>query len=269
MKAVLLGAGAIGSVIASLLGRREEVEHVLVADRSLDAAKALATTHDGGRLEAARVDAAAVDGGGEGLRGEAGAPYMDAAPALALAREKPGDAVKETPYAQQLRYDDGFRAAGLTALLGMGADPGLPNIFARLGADRLDTVEEVLVRDGDSGQVQGHEFVALWSPDPLIEEVLMPALAFRDGRFVRLGSLEGEEVFDFPPPVGPLTVYNVDHEETETLPRFIGKGILRADFKLAIPKDLATALSVFQRFGLHAGTMMEVEVKGSGERGGL
>jgi len=287
MKAVLLGAGAIGSVIASLLGRREEVEHVLVADRSLDAAKALATTHDGGRLEAARIDASDVDGMAKAFRGydlvlnvvlprfnlkimdaclKAGVHYMDAATDLALAREKPGDAVKETPYAQQLRYDDGFRAAGLTALLGMGADPGLSNIFARLGADRLDTVEEVLVRDGDSGQVQGHEFVALWSPDTLIEEVLMPALAFRDGRFVRLGSLEGEEVFDFPPPVGPLTVYNVDHEETETLPLFIGKGILRADFKLAIPKDLATALSVFQRFGLHAGTMMEVEVKGSGER---
>src|SRR4030065_353282 len=60
MKAVLLGAGAIGSVIASLLGRREEGEHVLVADRSLDAAKALATTHDGGRLAAAPLRRPAV-----------------------------------------------------------------------------------------------------------------------------------------------------------------------------------------------------------------
>src|SRR3990172_6954134 len=287
MKAVLLGAGAIGSVIASLLGRREEVEHVLVADRSLDAAKALATTHDGGRLEAARIDASDVDGMAKAFRGydlvlnvvlprfnlkimdaclKAGVHYMDAATDLALAREKPADAVKEPPSPQQPRYAAGFGAAGLTALLGMGADPGLSNIFARLGADRLDTVEEVLVRDGDSGQVQGHEFVALWSPDTLIEEVLMPALAFRDGRFVRLGSLEGEEVFDFPPPVGPLTVYNVDHEETNTLPSSIGKGLQRMDFKIAIPKELAGALKVFQRFGLHRGDAIEVEVKATGEK---
>lgn len=93
----------------------------------------------------------------------------------------------------------------------------------------------------------------------------MPALAFRNGKFVRLSSLEGEEVFRFPDPVGPLTVYNVDHEETQTLPVFIGKGVRRMDFKIALPKELATALVVFQRFGLHSGTPIEVEVKGSGE----
>src|SRR3972149_2648177 len=159
MKAVLLGAGAIGSVIASLLGRREEVEHVLVADRSLDAAKALATTHDGGRLEAARIDASDVDGMAKAFRGydlvlnvvlprfnlkimdaclKAGVHYMDAATDLALARGKPGG-----------------RGAGAPAAPGGGGGaPALPTISPRLGADRLDTVEEVLVRDGDSGQVQ-------------------------------------------------------------------------------------------------------------------
>lgn len=94
----------------------------------------------------------------------------------------------------------------------------------------------------------------------------MPALAFHGGRFVRLGSLQGEEVFPFPAPVGPLTVYNVDHEETQTLPVFIGKGVKTMDFKLALPKELATALQVFQRFGLHSGAPVEVEVKSTGER---
>src|SRR3990172_2529068 len=147
MKAVLLGAGAIGSVIASLLGRREEVEHVLVADRSLDAAKALATTHDGGRLEAARIDASDVDGMAKAFRGydlvlnvvlprfnlkimdaclKARVHYMDAATDLALAKEKPGDPVNAPPESLQLAYDERFKAAGITGLLGMGADPGLP-----------------------------------------------------------------------------------------------------------------------------------------------
>ena len=148
----------------------------------------------------------------------------------------------------------------------MGQDPGIRNIMARMGADRLDVVQEIEVRDGDAGTVEGYEFASLWSVDTLIEEVLMPALAFRDGRLVRLGSLEGEEVFEFPAPVGPLTVYNVDHEETNTLPLTIGKGLEAMDFKIAIPEDLAHALKVFQRFGLHRGRPMEVEVKSTGEK---
>ena len=287
MKVVVLGAGAIGSVAGTLLANRPEVDRLVIADRSVDAARRLARRLDSGRAEAVKADAGNVDAMAALLKGfdlainlvlprfnlrimdaclRAGANYMDAATDLALAKEKPGDAVTAPPYVHQLDYDERFRAAGLTALLGMGADPGMSNIFARMGADRLDEVEEVLVRDGDNGMVDGFEYASLWSADTLIEEVLMPALAFRDGRFVRLGSLEGEETFEFPPPVGPLTVYNVDHEETNTLPLFIGKGIQRCDFKIAIPRELADALRVFQKFGLHRGTPIDVEVKATGEK---
>ncbi len=287
MKAVVLGAGAIGSVTATLLAKAPEIEHLVIADRSIEAAKALAGKLDDGRVEARRVDAGKVDAMVGAFRGmdlvinlvlprfnlkimeaclKAGANYMDAATDLALAKEGPGEVVRAPPESYQLEYDEAYRRSGLTALLGMGQDPGVSNILAREGADRLDEVHEILVRDGDNGTVEGYEFASLWSADTLIEEVLLPALAYRDGRFVRLGSLEGEEVFDFPPPVGPLTVYNVDHEETNTLPLFIGKGLQSMDFKIAIPKDLAHALKVFQRFGLHRGHPIEVEVKATGEK---
>ena len=287
MRAVVLGAGAIGSVAGTLLAKSKDVERLVIADRSLGAARALADKLERGRAEAMRVDANKVDAMVDAFKGfdivfnlvlprfnlkimdaclKAGVHYMDAATDLALAKEKPGEFVKAPPEALQLEYDDAFRKAGLTALLGMGQDPGISNILARIGADRLDEVQEILVRDGDNGSVEGYEFASLWSADTLIEEVLMPALAYRDVRFVRLGSLEGEEVFDFPPPVGPLTVYNVDHEETNTLPLFIGKGLQSMDFKIAIPEDLAHALKVFQRFGLHRGAPIEVEVKSTGEK---
>ncbi len=287
MKAVVLGAGAIGSVVATLLAKQPDVERLVIADRSLEAARALAEKLDRGRAEPDRVDAGKVESMVGAFKGfdvvvnvvlprfnlkimdaclEARVNYMDAATDLALAKEKPGEVVKEPPEALQLAYDEKFREAGLTALLGMGQDPGISNILARIGSDRLDEVQEILVRDGDNGTVEGYEFASLWSADTLIEEVLMPALAYRDGKLVRLGSLEGEEVFKFPEPVGPLTVYNVDHEETNTLPLFIGKGLQSMDFKIAIPKDLAHALRVFQRFGLHRGHPIEVEVKSTGEK---
>ena len=287
MKVVLLGAGAIGSVVGTLLAKRKEIERLVIADRNLEAAKALAANMDRGRVEAVRIDASQVDGMAVAFKGldlvinvvlprfnlkimdaclKARVHYMDAATDLALAKEKPGDPVKAPPESLQLAYEARFKAAGITGLLGMGADPGLTNLMARMGADRLDRVEEILVRDGDNGTVEGYEFASLWSADTLIEEVLLPALAFHDGRFVRLGSLQGEEVFDFPAPVGPLTVYSVDHEETNTLPLFLNRGLRRMDFKIALPKELVEALRVFQRFGLHGGVPIEVEVKATGDK---
>ena len=253
----------------------------------MEAAKALATTLHEGPVEPDRIDASKVDLMADAFHGfdvvlnlvlprfnlrimeaclKARVHYVDAATDLAIAKEKAGEVVKAPPESVQLEKDAAFREAGLIGLLGMGADPGITNVMARMGADRLDEVQEILVRDGDNGTVEGYEFASLWSADTLIEEVLMPALAFREGSFLRLGSLEGEEVFEFPPPVGPLTVYNVDHEETNTLPLFLGKGLRHMDFKISIPKDLAHALRVFQRFGLHRGQAIAVEVKSTGER---
>ena len=287
IRVIVLGAGAIGSVAAAILAKSPKLERLLLADRSLEAAKALAANLPTGRAEADRIDASNVDTMVEAFRGfdvvlnlvlprfnlrimeaclKARVHYVDAATDLALAKEKPGEIVEAPPESVQLEYDSRFREAGLVGLLGMGQDPGISNIMARMGADRLDEVQDILVRDGDNGTVEGYPFASLWSADTLIEEVLLPALAFRGGQFIRLGSLEGEELFDFPEPVGPLAVFNVDHEETNTLPLFIGKGLQSMDFKIAIPKDLAHALRVFQRFGLHRGDPIEVEVKSTGER---
>ncbi|MCI4371838.1 MAG: saccharopine dehydrogenase NADP-binding domain-containing protein [Thermoplasmata archaeon] len=284
---MVLGAGAIGSVAGTLLAKSPKVDRLVIADRSLEAAKALASKLPDGRAEPDRVDASKVDAMADAFKGidlvlnlvlprfnlkimdaclKAGAHYLDAATDLALAKEKPGEEVSAPPESLQLAYDSAFRDAGLIGLLGIGQDPGLSNIMAKIAANRLDEVQQIEVRDGDNGTVEGYPFASLWSADTLIEEVLMPALAYRGGRFVRLGSLEGEEVFEFPPPVGPLTVYNVDHEETNTLPLTIGKGVEAMDFKIAIPKDLAHALLVFQKFGLHRGHPIEVEVKSTGER---
>lgn len=263
------------------------MERLVVVDRSLEIAKALTTSLPDGRAEPDRIDASKVDAMVEAFKGidvvlnlvlprfnlrimdaclKAGTHYIDAATDLAISKEKPREKAAAPPESVQLEYDGAFRDAGLTGLLGMGQDPGISNVMARIGADRLDDVQEILVRDGDNGAVEGYPFASLWSADTLIEEVLMPALAYRDGQFVRLGSLEGEEVFEFPPPVGPLAVFNVDHEETNTIPLFFGKSLQSMDFKIAIPKDLAHALRVFQRFGLHRGHPIEVEVKSTGDK---
>ncbi len=169
--------------------------------------------------------------------------YMD------LATGGPKEATDAPELREQQALDGAFKKAGLTALLSMGVDPGCSNIFARHLADRLDRVDELLVRDGDNSTVEGYSFAPLFSPDTLLEECLLPPLVYRSGRFERLEHLSGGEVYEFPDPVGPLPAYYVDHEEVETLPVNI-KGLRKCDFKYALGENFVQTLRTLHEIGI-------------------
>ncbi len=282
MKVMVLGAGAIGSLTASLLAKSEQVDELVVATRRGAQARALMKKIGKKHVKAKELNADKIPDMVKAFKGfdmvvnlvlprfnlkimvaclKAGVHYMDTATDLVLAKEKKGERVERTAEQIQLDRDQAWKDADLSALLGWGCDPGLSNIFARLGADRLDRVDAIHVRDGDNSTIEGHEFAALWSADTLIEEVQMDALAFYDNKFVRVGTAEGEEVFNFPPPVGPQTVYNVDHEEQNTLPLFIGKGLRNMDFKLSLPRDLAMSVKMFKKWGMTSAEPIAVRSK--------
>ena len=282
MKVMVLGAGAIGSLTATLLARSKHVDELVVASRRLPQVRALVKKINKKHVKAKQLDCDKVGDMTKAFKGfdmvvnlvlprfnlkimdaclKAGVHYLDTATDLALATEKKGDRIERTPEQIQLDRDETWKDHDLTALLGWGCDPGLSNIFARLGADRLDRVDSIYVRDGDNSTIEGYDFATLWSADTLIEEVQMDALAFYDGKFVRVGTAEGEEVFNFPPPVGPQTVYNVDHEETNTLPLFIGKGLRNQDFKLSLPKEFAEFVRLAKKWGLTKADPIEVRSK--------
>lgn len=282
MKVMVLGAGAIGSLTATLLARSKHVDELVVASRRLPQVRALVKKINKKHVKAKQLDCDKVGDMTKAFKGfdmvvnlvlprfnlkimdaclKAGVHYLDTATDLALATEKKGDRIERTPEQIQLDRDETWKDHDLTALLGWGCDPGLSNIFARLGADRLDRVDSIYVRDGDNSTIEGYDFATLWSADTLIEEVQMDALAFYDGKFVRVGTAEGAEVFNFPPPVGPQTVYNVDHEETNTLPLFIGKGLRNQDFKLSLPKEFAEFVRLAKKWGLTKADPIEVRSK--------
>jgi len=77
---------------------------------------------------------------------------------------------------------------------------------------------------------RGYPFASSGRPTLLIEESSCLRCVFPGGQFIRLGSLEGEELFDFPEPVGRSRFSTWTHEETNTLPLFIGKGLSRWTF---------------------------------------
>ena len=286
MKTVVLGVGAVGSVAADLLANSEEFDSVVLADIDLEKAQKMEKRIANDKVSSMKLDATNVEQMAQAFKGVdivlnnviprfnfaimdaclmAKASYADMASDIFLSKEKPGETVKEPPVQYQIRkYSEAYEKAGIIGMLGMGCDPGMSNVFARMGADRLDQVKDILVRDGDNGHVEGYDFAPMWSPETLIEEVLMPPMIYKDGAYRKIESFSGKEEFEFPDPVGKVPSYNVDHEEQETLPTYIGevlgKGCDYCDFKIGLGDDHVDAIKTIGMLGLDS--MEKIDVKG-------
>lgn len=232
-----------------------EIEELVLADRYPERAKALADRIGGGKVRTAEVRGGEVGDLAKVIAGtdlainaahasidlvlmeaclDEGAHYMD---------------LSSLPV-KQFPYDSRFRNAGLTALLGGGEDPGLSNVLARGGAERLDRVDSIRIRDGDIAHSEETPLPVLWSPETYLEEVFAQGNYFEDGSIFRVPPWSGREIYPFPEPLGPLPVYIMDHEEPITLGRFIGKGVRYVDFKLAVEDETRKILATLHRLGV-------------------
>ena len=142
--------------------------------------------------------------------------------------------------------DAKWKAAGVPAIIGMGEDPGLSNVFARYGADQMDSVDAIRIRDGDTASSPDFPFICLFSPETFIGETLNSSRIWQNGAYSAVPPFGGFEQYAFPAPVGSQPVYEVDHEEVDTLPRYIGKGVQYVDFKLALDDRTVRILQTFQ-----------------------
>lgn len=158
------------------------------------------------------------------------------------------------------RYSEMCRKAGISALVGMGEEPGMSDVFAMHAAAMLDRADEAHVYDGDTGTVDGLEFFSLWSPVDLLDETSVPAAVFRDGRIEFIPPLSARQVYEFPAPVGPLPVYSTNHDETYFMPMGIPT-LRQASFNIGIDDRFAHAAETFRRWGLLS--KEPVDVKGA------
>ncbi len=245
----------MGTVAARHLVRLKEIDDLVIADTVAARARGLAAKFRSLRVRAVPVRDTEIGTLAKVLEGadlainaahvslnlplmdaclDAGADYMD---------------LSSEPM-QQFPYDARFQKAGLTALLGAGEDPGIGNVLARVAADGLDTVHAIRIRDGDTAASPDTPLALVWSPETFLAEVFSPGIVYEDGRIVHPPPWSGKEMYEFPEPVGPQPVYLMDHEEIETLSKFIGKGLRHVDLKLAIDDEMARILHTVQRLGL-------------------
>ncbi|RZB19144.1 ATP-binding protein [Streptomyces sp. F001] len=274
MRILLVGTGGVGTAITRIAARRDFFERMVVADYDLARAEAAVATAGDRRFTATRVDASDEEAVARLLAAErcdvllnatdprfvmplfraahtARAHYLDMA--MSLSRPHP-----DLPYEQtgtklgdeQFALDDRWRQTGRLALVGMGVEPGLSDVFARYAADELfDTIEEIGVRDGANLTVDGYDFAPSFSIWTTIEECLNPPVVHEADRgWFTTAPFSEPEVFDFPEGIGPVECVNVEHEEVLLIPRWVKAG--RVTFKYGLGEEFITALRVLHQIGL-------------------
>jgi saccharopine dehydrogenase-like NADP-dependent oxidoreductase len=274
MKALLLGLGGVGTVIARTLAQTKKFEHIILADLNEKQIHELAAELGSG-FSARKTDAGSVEDLTEAMRGvdlviNATVPQfnyqvMDAAVAarihyMDLASHGPIRLPGRITILEQIeKYDRKFKDIDRSAFLCSGIDPGASNVFARYLAEQMDEVDEVLVRDADVSEIEGYKFAMGFSPDVVIEECLQPYLNYENGAFVQGEALSDEDEFEFPAPIGKQKVYSVSHEEVGTIPRYLGKPIKTCNFKYALSTELVGVLKVLRLLGLDSTEPIEVK----------
>jgi saccharopine dehydrogenase-like NADP-dependent oxidoreductase len=159
---------------------------------------------------------------------------------------------------RQLARHQAWEQAGVLALVGMGVEPGLSDVFARYGAEELfSSVRDVGVRDGGDLVVEGYEFAPTFSIWTTIEECLNPPLVWeRERGFYTTAPFSGPELFDFPEGIGRLQCVNVEHEEVVLIPRWVQ--CERVTFKYGLGQEFIEVLRTLHKLGLDSAEPVSV-----------
>jgi saccharopine dehydrogenase-like NADP-dependent oxidoreductase len=180
-----------------------------------------------------------------------GADYLDMAMSLSQRHpERPYELTGVKLGDEQFAVEDQWKAAGRLALVGIGVEPGLSDVFARYAADHLfSEIDELGTRDGANLTVDGYDFAPSFSIWTTIEECLNPPVIWEADRgWFTTEPFSEPEVFDFPDGIGPVECVNVEHEEVLLMPRWVK--CKRATFKYGLGAEFIDVLKTLHKLGL-------------------
>ena len=275
MNILVVGAGGVGASMASIAETRGFFDSFVLADIVKETAEAaIAALDDPGKFRAERVDASKVhelvaliertkadvivNACDPRLNPqifaaafEAKCNYIDMAMNLSEAHptdphHKAGRMLGE----DQLCADEKWRDRGILAIIGMGVEPGLSDVFARYAADHIfDEIHEIGVRDGSNLSIDGYDFAPTFSIWTTIEECLNPPVVWEKKRgFYTTDCFSEPEIFHFPAGIGPVECVNVEHEEVILIPREVK--CERVTFKYGLGAEFIDWLKTFAYLGL-------------------
>jgi saccharopine dehydrogenase (NAD+, L-lysine-forming) len=274
MKVLLVGVGGVGEAIAAIAKPRAWMEQMVLCDYNQKRAEEIQKKLG----DPKRFPVEFIDASNQGMIEDlakkykvdlimnavdpiynekifdaaynAGVTYMDMA--MTLSKPHPTDpfhksGVKLGDY--QFAKAKDWEKKGLLALVGIGVEPGMADVFARYAQDHLfDEIEELGIRDGANITIEGYEFAPNFSIWTTIEECLNPPVIWeKDKGWFTTEPFSEPEVFDFPE-IGPVEVVNVEHEEVLLMPRWVKTR--RATFKYGLGDQFIGVLKTLHMLGL-------------------
>ncbi len=280
MRILLVGAGGVGTAIARIAARRPFAE-LIIADYDLARAERAAAAKSS--YTAVRLDARDEAGTAALLTEhrcdvlmnatdprfvmplfraslEARVHYLDMA--MSLSYPHPDEPYARTGVKlgdEQFAMAEQWERSGRLALVGIGVEPGLSDVFARYAADELfSEITEIGVRDGANLAVAGYEFAPTFSIWTTIEECLNPPVIWEAGRgWFTTEPFSEPETFTFPAGIGPVECVNVEHEEVLLMPRWVQAQ--RVTFKYGLGEEFIGVLQTLHKLGLDQTTPVSVD----------
>ena len=291
MRMMLVGAGAVGESMLKILKWRdpkgEWLSYVLVGDYDRSRAEAVAGLLADDRFSAVQINATDKEQMKSLIREHKIDFVMDAAPPFAsnyifdaayeaganyanmgtwsVPMEEPAYGLGiENSYTEPMtKYNfdrhEQWKEKGQMAVICLGIDPGVVNVFAKYAATHLfDVMTEAHVKDGGNLSVPGADPDAIqfgfnvWT---VLEEVMNPNVEYdqEKGGLIVEKAFAGQETFQMPDGVGENTLVKVEHEEVVTFARYLAQyGLKKATFKISLDDNLITALKVIDHLGLRS-----------------
>lgn len=263
-RVLIIGAGGVGRVVTHKCAQVPEVfTEIWLASRTLSKCDQIASEIKSTTIRTAQVDADQVPELVELIKRvkpelviNVALPYQDltimdacletGVHYLDTANYEPPDEAK-FEYKWQWAYQERFNAAGLTALLGSGFDPGVTNVFTAYALKHhFDRIHQVDILDCNAGD-HGYPFATNFNPEINIREVTANGRFYEDGQWVETRPMQISRVFDFPE-IGPRKMFLLYHEEMESLTKHIP--VQRMRFWMTFGESYLKHLEVIQNLGL-------------------
>ncbi len=292
MRMLLIGVGGVGESIVKILKERDPdrkwLEQVVCADYNLERAKEVVEKlGDPSRFIPEQVDAknkeeiialikkhrcdfvmdaaapfvtnnifdAAYEGGANYVNmGTWSVPKTDPDECYGIGKECFHEFMADYNFDRSEKWEQ----KGLLAVIGLGIDPGVVDVFAKFAAEYLfDELHEIHVKDGGNLQIPGADENSVmfgfnvWT---VLDECLNPNVEWdKEKGYIVDRPFAGEELFEMPAGVGTNRLVKVEHEEVVLMPRYLEKyGLRKCTFKIALDDNLVNALKAVEALGLRS-----------------
>lgn len=175
---------------------------------------------------------------------ETGAAYLDTA-----IHEDPAKVCETPPWYANHEWQrrEACKDAGVTAVLGVGFDPGVVNAYARYAIDNcFDSVESIDIIDVNAGS-HGRYFATNFDPEINFREFVSTAWSWESDAWKANRMFEHRRDWDLPV-TGRSTTYLTGHDELHSMSQTLGVPNIR--FWMGFSEHYINVFTVLKNLGL-------------------